>query len=98
MATPSDLFHSFKYVRVREFRKVSLENAKYFGILLCLLAIGIFGHHSHWSFGFANDHKDPSANVSKIEATSDDVVQADGWEISFPSEASLARSGIKTSL
>lgn len=71
--------------------------AKYCGILLGLIAVGFFGHTSHWSFGFAKAEHPPEGTTHKPTALVDDQPTGAGWEITFPSEASLRRSGVKTS-
>lgn len=75
-----------------------LEAAKYFGILLGLLAVGYLGHQTHWSFSSANHGAETHQETLLKPATVATEANEDGWEIQFPSEKSLERSGIKTAL
>jgi multidrug efflux pump subunit AcrA (membrane-fusion protein) len=74
-----------------------IEAAKYFGILLGLLAFGYFGHRTHWNFGSAKHSTEERGKINLSEVDADDELTSSGWEIHFPSEKSLHRSGIKTS-
>jgi membrane fusion protein, heavy metal efflux system len=73
-----------------------IGNAKYFGILLVLLAIGLLGHQTHWSFGDHSSHPSESENPNAGTAL-DQPPDVGEWSVVFPSESSLNRSGIKTS-
>jgi cobalt-zinc-cadmium efflux system membrane fusion protein len=83
-----------------------LKSARYLGILSGLLALGWYGHQTHWTFqsgshGGEGDHgsgpeKSASAHVAvpgKAESTSE---VSDDWKVTFPTENSLALSGITT--
>ncbi|MEI8017072.1 MAG: efflux RND transporter periplasmic adaptor subunit [Schlesneria sp.] len=76
--------------------------AKYLGILCGLLAIGILGHETHWSFGFMKHEIEEHSSVfqsSKLPVTIDDDQPVDKeWHVDFPSEKSLRRTGIKTTV
>lgn len=78
------------------------SSAKYFSILMLLLAIGYFGHTTHWSFGFGKHPADESVHSPHVSLTSGSqrnseiVTNADAWSVQFPSERSLERSGVKT--
>lgn len=84
----------------------ALKSARYLGILAGLLALGWYGHRTHWTFQTSSHsesgnhaklaehaHSVDSLTAAKIE--SDEAV-ADDWIITFPSERSLELSGIKT--
>lgn len=84
---------------------VVLKSARYLGILAALIAVGWFGHHTHWTFRpaahdtggnhgeAAHGAEAQSVVAGKVEASSD----ANGdWKITFPSEHSLEVSGITT--
>lgn len=84
---------------------VVLKSARYLGILAALVAVGWFGHHTHWTFRpashvgegahgeAAQGARAHSVVAGKIEASPD----ANGdWKITFPSEHSMQVSGITT--
>ena len=84
---------------------VVLKSARYLGILAALVAVGWFGHHTHWTFRpVSHDgegtHGEPvqgagahSVVPGKVETNP--VANGD-WKITFPSEHSLQVSGITT--
>lgn len=80
----------------------AIGGAKYFGILLSLLALGYAGHQTHWSFGFAkhaaeDSHHEPAATAPvPVQPTAAGAVKSEDWAIEFPSPKSLKRSGVKT--
>lgn len=71
--------------------------ARYLGTLLILIAVGFFGHSTHWTFGYGGhgSHDASHETVEVIEKLETNE-NADEWQVSFPSETSLQRSGIKT--
>lgn len=81
-----------------------LKSARYLGILAALVAVGWFGHQTHWTFrpanhgahgehaGGANEAHAAEVTANKIDAQGD----ANEWKITFPSEHSLEVSGIAT--
>lgn len=71
--------------------------ARYFGTLLLLLAFGFHGHRAHWNFGSAKHGVELREKVDQSKTVLPDDAISGSWEISFPSENSLHRSGIKTS-
>lgn len=71
-------------------------NAKYLGILACLIAIGYAGHRTHWTFGNAKSHDVPHADVVGQSTAPVEHPEGDEWAITFPSTSSLNRSGVKT--
>lgn len=84
-----------------------LKGARYLGILAALLAVGWFGHQTHWTFQHASDHGSPTshAKVHASELKPSDTTTAkklesegssESWNIDFPSERSLEISGIGT--
>lgn len=84
-----------------------LKSARYLGILAALLAVGWFGHQTHWTFQHAAGHENaPSheANHSGKPKFSGSVAAnklesntpSGAWNIDFPSERSLEISGIAT--
>lgn len=76
-----------------------IESAKYLGILLGLMAMGYAGHQTHWSFGFTKQAAPGSAHdIHRMASTLEMKPVSDGWEVQFPSERSLRRSGVKTSV
>ena len=72
--------------------------ARYLGTLLILIAIGYFGHSTHWTFGYGGhstadaSHHETTPAEEKLETNPN----PEEWQVSFPSENSLQRSGIKT--
>ena len=84
-----------------------LKSARYLGILAILLAIGGFGHQTHWTFqrprhdSVGNNHNNAAAKGSGSEQVTAQKVEVDQtvpgeWKITFPSENSFALSGIAT--
>lgn len=71
-------------------------NAKYLGILACLIAVGYAGHRTHWSFGNTKSHDAAPHDVVAQVSESAERPEADEWAVTFPSASSLNRSGIKT--
>ena len=78
-----------------------LSSARYVSILLALSLVGYFGHRTHWEFGITGHVPSQAAHESD-SSPSDLVLESepfsDGWEITFPSERSLKKSGVATSL
>ena len=77
------------------------SNAKYLCILLSLLAVGFAGHGTHWTFGITkHDESEPHSGhpASHESAPLMELVESTPleWEVSFPTEKSLQRSGVKT--
>lgn len=76
------------------------SGAKYLGILFGLLAIGFIGHQTHWSFGFMKDESGKQATALPTakfpESIDEDQPIDQEWQVEFPSEKSLRRTGIKT--
>ena len=79
-----------------------VSGAKYLGILSGLLAIGFVGHQTHWSFGFMKHGSEHPASVTQASSPTDPIEGHESedreWRIEFPSEKSLRRTGIKTSV
>lgn len=84
--------------RMTEFASATIANAKYFGILLVLLAIGAAGHQTHWTFGFTKHDNETHEEAAIVDASIAEAPQTDGWEVQFPSETSVQRSGVKTAV
>lgn len=85
--------------RFAEQFRSSIANAKYFGILLGLVAMGYAGHSTHWSFGLTGHAEETSHEVAaEMPAAGEAPPQKDGWQVEFPSETSMRRSGVKTAL
>ncbi len=112
MSTQMNLESGSGIRRVLQTLSASSAGAKYFGILLILLAFGYGGHQSHWTFGYANHssgpghsepgHSEPAHEAKEVKADASPAVPkeetaSNGWEIEFPSENSLRCSGVKTS-
>lgn len=80
------------------------KGARYLGILSGLLAVGWFGHQTHWTFRHsAHDASENHSSDQSIstDATTANKVDADSstgdWKVTFPSEHSYSLSGIITS-
>ena len=76
-----------------------LKSARYLGILAVLLAVGWFGHQSHWSFRQSSELGDVSGKSGAIEgvtAKKIDPSASSDWKVTFPSEHSFSLSGIAT--
>lgn len=71
------------------------ESAKYCGTLIVLLALGVFGHQTHWDFGLAKQIHAENHESDKVPVGSGDVSTSDGWVVQFPNEKSVRRSGVK---
>ena len=84
--------------RISPFVSASIANAKYFGILLALVAIGTAGHQTHWSFGLAKHSEEIHHEADMVETGAEAAPQTDGWEVEFPSASSMQRSGVKTAV
>jgi len=83
-----------------------LKGARYLGILATLLVVGAFGHQTHWTFNVSGSHSAEESHsekhaehkgVSTVKAGKVDLEQAESgeWKVTFPSENSLAMSGIE---
>lgn len=73
-----------------------LSNAKYLGILAGLLALGFLGHTTHWNF-FAAHGSHGSGDPTEVQKPVADQPSVERWEVNFPSESSLEKSGVLTS-
>lgn len=82
-----------------------LKGARYLGILAALLAVGAFGHQTHWTFNLGGSHSANEPHTNKpadhhgVEAVKTEKVELEHaetgeWKVTFPSENSLALSGI----
>jgi len=85
----------------------ALKSARYLGILAALLAVGWFGHQTHWTFQHIAGHENSATHSeAHTESTSSNAIAtgkpesnapSGNWSIDFPSERSLQLSGIATS-
>lgn len=73
-------------------------NARYFGILTVLVAIGWAGHRTHWSIPHAHSEshtQKPTQSVTQSEGVTPEQPSMP-WAIKFPSQHSMDLSGIVT--
>ena len=71
--------------------------ARYLGTLLILLAVGYVGHSTHWTFGYGGHSEgDAEHEAAPVEEKLAATENSEEWQVSFPSERSLQRSGVQT--
>ncbi len=96
MATQVSSMEVSGHSSLSESKTTRFANAKYLGILAGLIAVGYYGHQTHWSFGNAKSHDDVQHAVVVQSPDATERPDGDEWAITFPSASSLSRSGIKT--